>query len=70
MSFSIKAIVIYGHKGQTLTVHTLAIGTEGGYEMQIYNRTLSTFGMDLEFVAFRDGEERRTAKGRLVKVAN
>ncbi len=57
-------------KGQTLTVHTLAIAEDGGYEMQVYRRTLSALGMNLEFVAFQNGEERRTAKGRLVKVAN
>lgn len=55
--------------GQTLTVHTLAIAENGGYDMQVYKRTLSPLGMNLEFVAFRNGEERRTAKGRLVKVA-
>lgn len=57
-------------QGQTLTVHTLAIGEDGGYEMQIYNRTLTPLGMTLDFVAFRNGEERRTAKGRLVKIGN
>ena len=57
-------------KGQTLTVHTLVIGEDGGYDMQVYDRTLTPFGMELEFVAFRDGEERRNASGRLVKVGN
>ena len=55
--------------GQTLTVHTLVITADGGYEMQVYDRTLSPLGMNLEFSAFRNGESRRTAKGRLVKVA-
>ena len=55
--------------GQTLTVHTLVITADGGYEMQVYDRTLSALGMNLEFIAFRNGESRRTAKGRLVKVA-
>ena len=57
-------------KEQTLIVHTLAIGDDGGYEMQVYERTLTPFGMNLEFVAFRDGEERRNASGRLIKVGN
>ena len=57
-------------KGQTLTVHTLVIREDGGYDMQVYNRTLTPLGMELEFVAFRDGEERRNASGRLVKVGN
>lgn len=55
--------------GQTLTVHTLVINESGGYDMQVYTRTLGALGMNLEFVAFRDGEERRTAKGRLIKIA-
>ena len=38
-------------KGQTLTVHTLAIREDGGYDMQVYNRTLTPLGMELEFVA-------------------
>ncbi len=57
-------------QGQTLTVHTLTIAEDGGYEMQVYKRVLSPLGMNLEFVAFQNGEERRTAKGRLVKVGN
>ncbi len=55
---------------QTLTVHTLVIRDDGGYDMQVYDRALKPTGMDLEFTAFRDGEAQRTAKGRLVKVAN
>ena len=55
---------------QTLTVHTLVIRDDGGYEMQVYDRALKPTGMDLELTAFRDGEAQRTAKGRLVKVAN
>lgn len=57
-------------RGQTLTVHSMVIRDDGGYDMQVYDRTLKATGMDLEFAAFRDGEERRTARGRLVKVAN
>jgi len=56
--------------GQTLTVHTMVIRDDGGYDMQVYERTLKPTGMDLQFTAFRDGEERRTARGRLVKVGN
>lgn len=56
--------------GQTLTINTMVIRDDGGYDMQVYERTLKATGMDLQFTAFRDGEERRTAKGRLVKVAN
>jgi hypothetical protein len=55
---------------QTLTVHSMVIRNDGGYDLQVYDRTLKSTGMDLEFTAFRDGAARRTAKGRLVKVAN
>ena len=55
---------------QTLTVHSMVIRDDGGYDLQVYERTLKPTGMDLEFTAVRDGEARRTAKGRLVKVAN
>ncbi len=55
---------------QTLTVHLMVIRDDGGYDLQVYDRTLKPTGMDLEFTAFRDGTARRTAKGRLVKVAN
>ena len=57
-------------KGQTLTVTSMAITDDGGFEMQIYRRTLSARGMELEFTRLRDGEPVRTARGRLVKHAN
>jgi len=55
--------------GQTLTVQSLAIRDDGGYDMQVYDRTLEPTGMKLDFTAFSDGAQRRTARGRLVKVA-
>lgn len=55
--------------GQTLTVQSLAIRDDGGYDMQVYDRTLEPTGMKLDFTAFSDGSQRRTARGRLVKVA-
>ncbi len=54
----------------TLVVNALQINTDGGYEIQVYRRTLSGTGMTLEFVRIVDGEPVRTAKGRLIKVAN
>ncbi len=56
-------------KGPTLTVTSLVIEDDGGFEMQIYRRTLSGLGMALEFVRLDDGETVRTAKGRLIKYA-
>ncbi|MZR31354.1 hypothetical protein [Sneathiella litorea] len=51
---------------QTLTVYVMAINDTGGYDMQVYKRTLSGVNMELEFVAIRDGAVRRTAKGQLI----
>lgn len=52
-------------KKQTLTVYVMAISEAGGYDMQIYKRTLTGVNMELEFTAIRDGAIRRTAKGQL-----
>ncbi|MCW5751502.1 MAG: hypothetical protein KIT81_10190 [Alphaproteobacteria bacterium] len=57
-------------RGNTLSVTQIAIGEDGGYELQVYNRTLTGGVMELGFSRFRDGEKQRDAKGRLVKVAN
>lgn len=57
-------------RDNTLVVKSLAIGADGSHEMQIYDRTLTGTGMALRFVRLQDGEEVRTAKGRLIKVAN
>ena len=57
-------------KGNTLTVHRFVIDDQGGFEIQVYKRTLSGLGMDLEFVRIKDGEPVRTAKGSLIKYSN
>ena len=57
-------------KGHTLTVNSMAIGDDGGHEMQVYERTLGDLGMTLAFTRLKDGEPVRTAKGRLVKFAD
>ena len=54
-------------KGQTLTVHTLAIAEDGGYEMQVYDRTLTGDGMDLNFTRVRDGKTLKNITGSLLK---
>lgn len=59
-----------GIQGRTLTVNVLAIGVNGSYELQSYARRLTDMGMELEFDRIVDGDRARTAKGRLVKVAN
>lgn len=57
-------------EGQTLSVYALGIGQDGTSELQIYRRTLTGGGMELEFTRNVDGESIRTAKGRLIKFAN
>jgi hypothetical protein len=57
-------------KGDTLTVHTLVIMEDGGYEMQIYNRTLNAQGLRLEYSRMRTGERMRQVSTQLVRVAD
>ncbi|WP_421870107.1 hypothetical protein [Motiliproteus sp.] len=57
-------------KGDTLTVHTLVITEDGGYEMQVYDRTLNEKGMLLEFHRYRSGDELRQVTAQLVRVAD
>lgn len=54
--------------GDTLFVYALLITEEGGYEMQVYERTLSPNGMDLTYSRVRDGEMMRTVRGKLKRV--
>ena len=55
-------------RGSTLTVQALMITDEGGYEMQVYERTLTETGLDLTFSRIRDGEQLKLIKGTLKKV--
>lgn len=41
--------------GDTLTVFSLLIDKDGGYEMQEYNRTLADGGLNLEYQRIRNG---------------
>jgi len=43
--------------GDTLTVFSLLIDQNGGYEMQEYNRTLTEGGLDLDYQRIRNGEK-------------
>lgn len=53
---------------KTLTIHALYINDEGGYEMQVYKRTLDDDGnLDLIFRRFRDGEQIRDVTGTLTR---
>ncbi|MFK7838093.1 MAG: hypothetical protein AB8B60_17925 [Sulfitobacter sp.] len=42
--------------GETLTVYSLFVTSEGGYEIQQFDRTLSEGGLQLEFQNVRNGE--------------
>lgn len=53
---------------RTLTINALYINDEGGYEMQVYERTLDENGdLDLVFRRFRDGEQIRDVTGELAR---
>lgn len=54
--------------GDTLFVYALLITEEGGYEMQVYERTLTPNGMDLTYYRVRDGGIMRTVRGTLKRV--
>ncbi|WP_215907570.1 hypothetical protein [Thalassospira marina] len=55
--------------GPTLTVHAMYILDDGGYEMQVYERTLDPHGnLDLVFKRFRNGKSIREITGELTRV--
>jgi hypothetical protein len=53
--------------GKTLTVHAMLITDDGGYEMQVYRRTLNADGMALSFSRNRDGQKLKTVYGVLAR---
>jgi len=54
--------------GDTLTVYALIISEDGGYDMQVYKRTLTENGMRLEFSRFMEGREPKGITGELRRV--
>lgn len=54
-------------KGDTLTVHALHILDDGGYEMQVYDRTVTGDTMALKFSRVRDGQQLVGITGSLKK---
>lgn len=46
--------------GDTLTVYSLFVDSEGGYEMQQFDRSLTEGGLDLDFERLRNGERQRS----------
>ncbi len=55
--------------GNKLSVYLMVVLDDGRYELQQHDRTLTGQGMELVFTRLRDGDQVRTVKGRLVKVA-
>lgn len=54
--------------GDTLIVYAMIINDEGGYEMQVYKRTLTPTGLDLSYSRVRDGEILRTVTADLKRI--
>lgn len=50
-----------------LTVYSMAIGEDGGSELQVYRRTLTDEGMDLSFLRLLDESVAVTMEGSLVR---
>lgn len=59
-----------GIEGNTLTVSALYIVDGGGYEMQIYKRSLNEKGLTLEFERLSNGEKVTTVSALLEAVKN
>jgi hypothetical protein len=54
--------------GETLSVYSLFVAEDGGYEIQQFNRTLTEGGLDLEYKAVRNGEIQRTVQAFLERL--
>ncbi len=51
--------------GETMTVHSLLIFQNGGYEMQSYERRRTQLGLDLRFTRIRTGVIEKVVQGKL-----
>ncbi|WP_417517729.1 hypothetical protein [Minwuia sp.] len=56
-------------EGQTLTIYGIGVAEDGSAELQIYRRTLTDLGMQLDFTRTVDSEPVRSARGKLIKFA-
>ena len=52
-------------EGDTLSVYGLIIREDGGYEMQVYERTWTPKGLELKFTRFRNGQALKLISGVL-----
>ncbi|WP_298921541.1 hypothetical protein [uncultured Roseobacter sp.] len=53
--------------GDTLSVYSLFVAEDGGYEIQQFNRTLAEGGLQLDYQSVRNGEIQRTVSTFLTK---
>lgn len=53
--------------GDTLSVYSLFVAEDGGYEIQQFNRTLAEGGLQLDYKSVRNGEIQRTVSTFLAK---
>ena len=51
----------------TMTVFSLFVDDEGGYEIQEFNRTLAEEGLELDFLSVRNGAVRRRIETMLTR---
>ncbi len=54
-------------RGNYMTVYSLAIGEDGGSELQVYRRTLTAKGMDITFMRLEDEAIQVRVQGKLVR---
>ena len=54
-------------KDNTMTVYALLITDDGGYELQVYDRTLTKDGLQLTFRRFRNHKILKTISARLLR---
>lgn len=54
-------------EGDTLSVYSLYVAEDGGYEIQEFNRTLAVGGLELEYQSVRNGVIHRTVMAFLTK---
>ncbi|MCA0872159.1 hypothetical protein LCL97_15060 [Seohaeicola saemankumensis] len=53
--------------GDTMTVYSLFVDDEGGYELQQFDRTLAEGGLMLDFTNLRNGDKQRSVSTFLAK---
>ena len=54
--------------GKTMTVNSLLVSENGGYEIQTYKRTLTIEGMSLEYSSVQDGKILKQINGTMKKI--